>query len=136
MQLQLCVKFTHDFNRNTTEDVWIGLIKHQDSHVWYDVRKDKLCERNDVYYPGQLYHERQCAVLNMSGSVFAGNSHIIYAENCEGRQLGFVCLSNHGQVPTCKSWSSPDSYTRLLRFCSLWILTSTFLSDTILIEHC
>nr|XP_022325995.1 uncharacterized protein LOC111125970 [Crassostrea virginica] len=84
---------------NTTEDVWIGLIKHQDSHVWYDVRKDR-CERTDVYYPGQLYHERQCAVLNMSGSVFAGNSHIIYAENCEGRQLGFACITHHGLIPT------------------------------------
>lgn len=83
--------------RNTSDDVWLGMYKHPNSSSWYLVKEDK-CEEVNITLPGQLFQERQCAVLNMSGPSYSGNSRVIYAEDCEGRTLGFVCLVSYGDV--------------------------------------
>lgn len=86
------------FNRNASEDVWFGLIKHPNSSLWYECRKNHCVEAN-IVIPGQLFYERQCAVLNMSS---ASKSNILYADNCEGNAFGFACLGQYGTVPNGK----------------------------------
>lgn len=88
-------------NRPASEDVWIGMIKHANSNFWYPAMNDK-CEEENITLSGQLFHERQCAVLNMSGNSYSGNSNIIYAAACEENFLGFVCLANYGLIPNGK----------------------------------
>lgn len=73
------------------------MYKHPNSSSWYLVKEDK-CEEVNITLPGQLFQERQCAVLNMSGPSYSGNSRVIYAEDCEGRTLGFVCLVSYGDI--------------------------------------
>eukprot|EP00105_Crassostrea_gigas_P021899 XP_011441213.1 PREDICTED: uncharacterized protein LOC105337960 [Crassostrea gigas] len=80
---------------NASEDVWFGLIKHPNSSLWYECRKYHCVEAN-IVIPGQLFYERQCAVLNMSS---ATKSNILYADNCEGNAFGFACLGQYGTVP-------------------------------------
>lgn len=75
--------------RNTSDDVWLGMLKHSNSSSWYIVKEDG-CEEIIITLPGKLFHKRRCAVLNMSGLSSSGNPHVIYAEACEGRTLGFV----------------------------------------------
>lgn len=38
----------------------------------------------------------------MSGNSYSGNFNIMYAAACEEKFLGFVCLANHGLVPSGK----------------------------------
>lgn len=83
--------------RNTSDDVWLGMLKHSNRSSWYLVKEDG-CEEINVTLPGQHFHERQCAVLNMSRLSYLGNSRVIYAEACEGRTLGFVCLLSYRDV--------------------------------------
>lgn len=61
-----------------------------------------ICKEENKTLLGQLFHERQCAVLNMSGNSYSGNFNIMYAAACEEKVLGFVCLANHGLVPSGK----------------------------------
>lgn len=61
-----------------------------------------ICKEQNITLPGQLFHERQCAVLNMSGKSYSGNFNIMYAAACEEKFLGFVCLANQGLVPSGK----------------------------------
>lgn len=83
---------------NASEDVWLGLIKHPNSSLWYQSRKFHCVEAN-ISLPGQLFHERQCAVLNMSSDT---KSNILYADHCEGNAFGFACLGHYGTVPDGK----------------------------------
>lgn len=85
-------------NRNASEDVWLGLIKHPNSSLWYQSRKFHCVEAN-ISLPGQLFHERQCAVLNMSSDT---KSNILYADQCAGNAFGFACLGHYGTVPDGK----------------------------------
>ncbi|XP_052720736.1 uncharacterized protein LOC128192229 [Crassostrea angulata] len=83
----------------SSDDVWIGMIKHANSNFWYPTMHG-ICKEENKTLPGQLFHERQCAVLNMSGNSYSGNFNIMYAAACEEKFLGFVCLANHGLVPS------------------------------------
>lgn len=88
-------------HRRTSDDVWIGMRKHANSNFWYPTMHD-ICKEENITLPGQLFHERQCAVLNMSGNSYSGNFNIMYAAACEEKFLGFVCLANYGLVPSGK----------------------------------
>eukprot|EP00105_Crassostrea_gigas_P042727 XP_019926875.1 PREDICTED: uncharacterized protein LOC105337962 [Crassostrea gigas] len=83
---------------NTFEDLWIGFIKHSNSNVWYSTKSSDCIEKSFTI-PGQLFHERQCAVLNMSEPSYSGNPNLLYADSCNGRELGFVCLKSSGKIP-------------------------------------
>lgn len=87
--------------RNTFEDLWIGFIKHSNSNVWYSTKLSDCIEKSFTI-PGQLFHERQCAVLNMSEPSYSGNPNLLYADSCNGRELGFVCLKSSGKTPKGK----------------------------------
>lgn len=87
--------------RNTFEDLWIGFIKHSNSNVWYSTKSSDCIEKSFTI-PGQLFHERQCAVLNMSEPSYSGNPNLLYADSCNGRELGFVCLKSSGKIPKGK----------------------------------
>lgn len=105
--LRLCKKvcihvlllFSFCFNRNASEDVWLGLTKHPNSSLWNKCRKSRSAEIN-ITLPGQIFYERQCAVLNMSRS--SAHSNTLYAERCEGKAFGFVCLQKIGKIPDGK----------------------------------
>lgn len=88
-------------NRQAFEDVWVGLMKHSNSSVWYTTKSSK-CTEKTLTLPGELFHERQCAVLNMSGPSHSGNSNLTYADSCTGRELGFVCVDIYGEIPSGK----------------------------------
>lgn len=57
---------------------------------------------NYITLHGQLFHERQYAVLNMSGPSHSANSNLTYADSCNDRELGFVCIDLHGKIPSGK----------------------------------
>uniref|UniRef100_K1RAX5 C-type lectin domain-containing protein n=1 Tax=Magallana gigas TaxID=29159 RepID=K1RAX5_MAGGI len=57
------------------EDVWVGLMKHSNSSVWYGAKLSEWVEQT-VTLHGQLFHERQYAVLNMSGPSHSANSNL------------------------------------------------------------
>lgn len=86
-------------NRQAFEDVWVGLMKHSNSSVWYATKSSKCIEKT-LTLPGELFHERQCGVLNMSGPSHSGNSNLTYADSCNGRELGFVCVDVHEKIPS------------------------------------
>lgn len=88
-------------NRQAFEDVWVGLMKHSNSSVWYTTKSSK-CTEKTLTLPGELFHERQCAVLNMSGPSHSENSNLSYADSCTGRELGFVCVDIYGEIPSGK----------------------------------
>lgn len=71
-------------NRHAFEDVWVGLMKHSNSSVWYGAKSSKWVELTITLH-GQLFHERQYAVLNMSGPSHSANSNLTYADSCNDR---------------------------------------------------
>lgn len=81
------------------EDVWVGLMKHSNSSVWYGAKSSEWVELAITLH-GQLFHERQYAVLNMSGPSHSANSNLTYADSCNDRELGFVCIDLHGKIPS------------------------------------
>ncbi|XP_061184946.1 uncharacterized protein LOC133192961 [Saccostrea echinata] len=80
-----------------TDDVWLGMIKHQNSDVWNEERK-YICQEVTMKISGQNQLERQCAVLNMS-SVSPNDNLMIYASSCDKSIFGFVCLVAQGELP-------------------------------------
>lgn len=88
-------------NRHAFEDVWVGLMKHSNSSVWYGAKSSKWVEQTITLH-GQRFHERQYAVLNMSGPSHSANSNLTYADSCNDRKLGFVCIDLHGKIPSGK----------------------------------
>ncbi|XP_062586022.1 uncharacterized protein LOC134247708 [Saccostrea cucullata] len=82
---------------SVTDDVWLGLIKHQSSERWYAERKYN-CHETTMTISGQNWLEKQCAVLNMSAA-HPGDKLMLYATSCEGHTFGFVCLEAQGEIP-------------------------------------
>lgn len=68
----------------------------EDSSVWYGAKSSEWVEQTITLH-GQLFHERQYAVLNMSGPSHSANSNLTYADSCNDRELGFVCIDLHGK---------------------------------------
>jgi hypothetical protein len=85
-------------NRLAAGDVWMGLIKHSDSDIWYEVRRN-MCPSKSYTFSGQVHRERQCAVLNMSMSSLEDTDNMIYAVPCDAQTLGFACIMSMGEIP-------------------------------------
>ncbi|XP_062586016.1 uncharacterized protein LOC134247700 [Saccostrea cucullata] len=81
-----------------TEDIWLGIIKNQNSDKWLEVREGNRCLEKNGAFSKQNHLDRQCAVLNMSADSHSDNL-LIYASPCDGQNFGFVCEVKYGSLP-------------------------------------
>jgi hypothetical protein len=83
------------FSRSPENHLWMGRIKAANSQIWYQDRPH--CPEKFHTLPGELYERQQCAVINMSMTVF-NDPYMVYATSCN-ETFNFACTFHIGTVP-------------------------------------